>query len=365
MTPRDRILATFRHERPDHPPTDGWFHDVVVERLKAHYGTDDWATVLRELGIEGWSSISPKINFPEHSARSAERPGGRKGPVSVWLDERTYEDPWGVRFRFGEGDWYEERVSGPLDNAENEDDIAAYPFPPLDRIVEPDNYGAKVAERKIRGLFVSGGIPNPYKQAWMLRGMDNVLADYLINEDMLNLLYDRLYAIYGDMARRMAAAGVDMITVTGDIAMQDRIIMGPESWRRFDKPRLAQLIESCRSINPRLFFFVHSDGNVTDLMDDLIEIGFDIINPIQPECMDPVEVKKRWGDRITIHGGISLQRTLPNGTPAEVRAEVEHLIRHCGYDGGLVVFPSNVIQPDTSVENIIACFHAARDFRFG
>ena len=99
-----------------------------------------------------------------------------------------------------------------------------------------------------------------------------------------------------------------------------------------------------------------------ELMDDFVEIGFDVINPVQPECMDPAEVKRRWGDKITIHGGISLQRTLPFGTVQEVREEVETLIRKCGYNGGLVVFPSNVIQPDTSVENIIACYHAARDF---
>jgi uroporphyrinogen decarboxylase len=98
-------------------------------------------------------------------------------------------------------------------------------------------------------------------------------------------------------------------------------------------------------------------------MDDIVEIGFNVVNPIQPECMDPVAVKKRWGDRITLHGGVSLQRTLPNGTPDEVRAEVERLVRECGYNGGLVVFPSNVIQPDTPTENVIACFHAARDLK--
>ncbi len=78
--------------------------------------------------------------------------------------------------------------------------------------------------------------------------------------------------------------------------------------------------------------------------------------------MAPAEVKRRWGDRIALHGGVSLQHTLPNGTVDEVRAEVETLIRQCGYNGGLVIFPSNVIQPDTPTENILACFHAARDF---
>ena len=195
-----------------------------------------------------------------------------------------------------------------------------------------------------------------------MRGMDNLPADYLINRDFLDALYDRLYAFYGEICKRLARAGVDQISYTGDIAMQDRIIMGADTWRAVDKPRVAKLIADCRAIKPDVKFFIHSDGNVTDLMDDLVDVGFDIINPIQPECMDPVAVKKRWGGRITLHGGISPQKTLPFGSTADVREEVERLIRKCGYNGGLVVFPSNVIQPDTPVENIITCFHTARDF---
>ncbi|MCX7590919.1 MAG: hypothetical protein N2255_04755 [Kiritimatiellae bacterium] len=363
MTPRERILASLRHEVPDRTPTDGWFHDVVEERLKKHFGTNDWNEVLLRLGIEGWKNVSIRISFPEFETKATPRPGGRKGPRAIWLDERTYRDAWGTVHRFGEGDWYEERVVGPLDNAQTVDEILRYPFPTASQIVEDPELPARVARFKRDGFFVSGGIPNPYKQAWHLRGLENVLADYLLNPDMLAVLYDKLYALYGEIAVRLARSGVDMITVTGDIAMQDRIVMGPKAWRSMDKPRLAALIERCRAINPDVYFFIHSDGNVMDLMDDLIEIGFDVINPVQPECMNPVEVKRRWGDRITIHGGVSLQRTLPHGTPAEVRAEVETLIRECGYNGGLVVFPSNVIQPDTPTENILACFHAARDYK--
>jgi len=362
MTPRERILAAFHHEIPDRTPTDGWFHHQVQTMLKDHYQTDRWDEVLEELGIEGWAGCGPRLEFPEYEARATERPGSEPGRRAVWLDERTYEDPWGVRHRIGEGGWYEEWVGGPLVEARTVEEVEICPLPGTGQIRDPDDYAGQVARLKLEGKFVSAGIPNPYKQAWMLRGMDNVLADYLINRDMLETLYDRLYALYGEMARRMARAGVDMITITGDIAMQDRIIMGPDTWRAVDKPRMARLIADCRAVDPNVFFFIHSDGDVTDLMDDFVEIGFDVINPLQPECIDPAEVKRRWGDRITLHGGISLQRTLPFGTVAEVRQEVETLIRQCGYDGGLVVFPSNVIQPDTPVENVIACFHAARDF---
>lgn len=362
MTPRERIIATFNHEIPDRTPTDGWFHAEVEKRLKAHYQTDDWNAVLLELGIEGWTNLSPRITFPNYETRITERPGPESGKKAVWLDERTYQTPWGVTHRIGEAGWYEEWIDGPLTRAQTVSDIENCDLPTPDQICDPDNYAERVTQMKADGLFVRGGIANPYKTAWELRGMENVLADYLINREMLEALYDRLYALYTAMTIRMAAAGVDMITITGDIAMQDRIIMGPDTWRAVDKPRMAKLVSDTRAVNPDVYFYIHSDGNVTDLVDDIIEIGFDILNPLQPECIDPVEVKKRWGDKLTLHGGISLQRTLPFGTPDDVRAEVEDLIKKCGYNGGLVVFPSNVIQPDTSVENIITCFHTARDF---
>jgi uroporphyrinogen decarboxylase len=362
MTPRERIVAALNREIPDRTPTDGWFHQEVQKRLKAHYGTERWEDVLQELGIEGWGECSPWIEFPDSEAKKSERPGGQLGSGNIWIDDRTHEDGWGVRHRIGEGGWYEEWVWGPLVDAETVEDVERCPLPSADQIREPEDYAGQVARLKEDGLFVNSGIPNPFKMAWMLRGMDNVLADYLINRDMLETLYDRLYALYGDMTVRAARAGVDMISITGDLAMQDRVIMGPDTWREVDKSRMAELIDDCRSVKPDVFFFIHTDGDATDLMDDLVEIGFNVINPLQPECMDPVEVKRRWGDRIALHGGISLQRTLPYGTPDEVREEVEALIRTCGYNGGLVVFPSNVVQPDTPTENIIACFHAARDF---
>jgi uroporphyrinogen decarboxylase len=365
MTPRDRILATFHHQIPDHTPTDGWFHPEVQQRLLKHYKTTKWDEVLRELGVEGWTVLGPRMVVPEFEAKAETRTFKGMTRHGIWRDERTFANAQGVVHRIGESGWYEEWIDGPLASADGTDlsVLDAVPLPQIRHIVEPANYAAEVKKLKDCGLFVQAGIPNPYKTAWEMRGMDNVLVDYLVNREFIEAFYDRLYAFYTDYSLRAVRAGVDMITFTGDIAMQDRIIMGPETWREVDKPRMAKFVAACRRINPDVFLFIHSDGTIMDVMDDLVEIGFNVINPIQPECMDPVEVKRRWGDRITLHGGVSLQRTLPNGTVAEVRAEIENLIRTCGYNGGLVVFPSNVIQPDTPVENIIACYHAARDFK--
>ena len=362
MSPRERILRALRRQLPDRTPTDGWFHPEVQKMLKEHYGTRDWDQVLAELGVEGWATCNIGLQFADYEARSTERPGAEPGQRAVWIDERTYEDPWGVRHRIGAGGWYEEWVDGPLTGAETAGEIEAWALATTPTIAESPDYAEQVTALKEQEQFVSGGIPNPYKMAWLLRGMDNVLADYLINRDILEALYDRLYELYTELAVRMTRGGVDMITITGDIAMQDRIIMGPDTWRAVDRPRLQALIDACRRTNPEVLIYIHSDGDVGELMADFVEMGFDVVNPLQPECIDPAQVKRQWGDRIALHGGISLQRTLPFGSVEDVRAEVETLIRQCGYDGGLVVFPSNVIQPDTPVENIIACFHAARDF---
>ncbi len=364
MTPRERILTTLHRQVPDRTPTEAWFHSEVIRKLKAHYGTDDWAEVLEDLGIVGWASVGLGTRNAEFEARAETRTYKQMTRRGTWLDERTYADAWGVVHRIGESGWYEEWVTGPLADADGEDPgaVSGFKLPGVEDIAEPPDLSERIAALKQREHFVSGGIPNPYKTAWMLRGMDNILCDYLIHRDFLEALYDRLYALYTEIALRLVRAGVDMVRMVGDIAMQDRIIMGPETWRQVDKPRMAKLVADCREANPDIFMFIHSDGDLTDLLDDLVDIGFDVINPLQPECMDPVAVKQRYGDRITLHGGVSLQRTLPNGTPGEVRAEIEDLIRRCGYNGGLVVFPSNVIQPDTPIENIKACFHAARDF---
>lgn len=364
MTPRERILTTLSHQRPDRTPADGWFHPEVAGTLRRHFATGDWSVVQSQLGIDGWAELAPWVAPQEFESRAGPRPGGAEGPRAVWLDGRTYEDAWGTRFQIGDDDRYQRWLSGPLQQAQSADEVAGHRFPTAQQIREPDDYARRVAESKDRQCFVSGEIENPFKRYWHLRGLENALADYLADPESLEAAYDRLFPLATELALCMARAGVDMVKVVGDVAMQDRIMMGPKPWRRYDKPRWARLIDACRAVRPELAFFFHSDGKLTDLIDDLIDVGFTVINPIQPECMDPVEVKRRWGSRITLHGGISIQRTLPFGRPDDVRREVQNLIRHCGADGGLIVMPSNDIQPDTPVENILACYEAVREYRF-
>lgn len=362
MTPRERMLKVVSHQRPDRTPTVLGNRPEMDRALMEWYGVNSVEEVARILGADGWGAVGLGLDFPGWEQRVNGRLEGDMpyaGAEYVFHDERTFEDCWGVVRRVGSDRKYVEWVSGPLMHAEDPDE---YDFPGPDRIIDDPHLAQKVEQQKAAGLWVAAAVTTPYKTAWELRGMENLLADYALNPGFVEKLYDRIFETYTEILRRCTLAGVDQVGIGGDIAMQDRVIVGPQRFREIDKPRLAHMFATCKRINPDVHVFIHSDGDLTAIMDDLIEIGFDIIDPIQPECMDPVEVKRRWGDRIVLHGCGSLQRTLPFGTPEDCRAEVHHLIRHCGYNGGLVLRISNAVGFDVPVENVVAWFEAARDF---
>ena len=362
MTPRERMKKVIAHELPDRTPAVLAGRPEVHRALVEYFEVKSMADVHRILGTHGWGGVGLGMDFPGYEEKCNGKLEGDMpyaGSNYIFHDERTFEDRWGVIRRVGADAKYVEWVDGPLTSAE---DPYECDFPGPDRIIDNPDLAQTVADQKAKGLWVSCGVTQPYKTAWELRGMENLLADYAGNPRFVEGLYDRIYETYGEILRRCTEAGVDQIGIGGDIAMQDRLIMGPERWRAIDKPRLAHMIGVCKRINPDVHVFIHSDGDLKQIMDDLIEIGFDIIDPIQPECMDPAEVKQRWGDQIVLHGCGSLQKTLPFGTEEDCREEVRGLIRNCGYNGGLVLRISNAIGFDVPTENVVAWFEEARDF---
>lgn len=362
MTHRERMQLVVSHQKPDRTPATIGARPEINRALTTHFGVDSMGEVNRILGTDGWAGVGIGIDFSEFREKANGKLTGDcpyAGGKYIFHEEDIFEDQWGVIRRKGADGKYVEWLSGPLSG---KPDLDAWDFPTPDRLIDDPSLPDRVRELKEKGLWVSGGVTQPYKTAWEQRGMENLLADYLLDPALVEAIYDRIYTLCGEMARRMTAAGIDQIGVGGDIAMQDRVIMGPDNWRRIDKPRLAGLIASCKEINPDLHVFIHSDGKLDDIMPDLIEIGFDIIDPIQPECMDPFEVKRLYGDGIVLHGCGSLQRILPFGTVADVRRHVEQLIEGCGYNGGLVLRVSNAIGWDVPLENVLAFYETARDY---
>jgi uroporphyrinogen decarboxylase len=139
------------------------------------------------------------------------------------------------------------------------------------------------------------------------------------------------------------------------------MLMSVRMWRTWLRPRLARTIAAAREVRPDVLVFYHSDGDVSAIIPDLIEIGVDILNPIQPECMDPAALKRNFGDRLAFWGTIGTQSTLPFGSPDDVRREVRLRIETVGVGGGLFLAPTHVIEPEVPFENIAAFVDAVRD----
>src|SRR4030042_2413926 len=369
MNERERFLTTMRHQIPDRIPTVIDARLEVQEALKNYYGVTSYQEVLDILGavdIDRFPTDSwIKVRFPgyDDKAELIEGPwswlGGDQKYIKI--DEKTFKNAWGIIFKIGANGKYVGWVSGPLVDAKDPDEIF---IPTIDDIIDDPDLPRRVQKLKDKGVFVQGTVTQPYKKAWMLRGMENLLCDYVINRAFIEKLYDKLYKLQGEILRRLTKAGMDMIGFEGDIAMQHSLIMGPDIWRVVDKPRLAKVIALCKEINTNVHIFIHSDGDMSEIMPDLIEIGFDVIDPIQPECMDSIEIKKLYGDKITLHRCGSLQKTLPFGTPEDCRKEAITYIERCGQSGGLVLGASNTIGYDVPVENIVAWYEAVRDYKF-
>jgi uroporphyrinogen-III decarboxylase len=145
-----------------------------------------------------------------------------------------------------------------------------------------------------------------------------------------------------------------MIWLGDDVGAQSGMLISPRHWRMFLKPRLANFIAELKSLNPQVKVAYHSDGNILPIIPELIEIGLDVLNPVQPACMDPDGLKQAFGDRLCFWGSIDEQHTLPFGSAEEVRAEVLKRLATIGKGGGLILGPTHHVQLDTPMENFWA-----------
>ena len=185
--------------------------------------------------------------------------------------------------------------------------------------------------------------------------------DFVTDPDLADAVLDIPFRYHLRAAERLVGMGVDMIWIGDDVGAQNNMIMAPETWRRFLKPRMARFIAGIKAVNPALKVAYHSDGWFYPIIEELIEIGVDVLNPIQTQSMDPVALKRDFGDRLCFWGSIDEQHTLPFGTPADVKAEVAVRLKTLGKGGGLILAPSQHVQLDTPVENFLAMVEAARE----
>jgi uroporphyrinogen decarboxylase len=331
----------------------GDFRPEVMDALIKHFGVEDEEGVLERFGIDIREvRMAQSTEFVERATFTHKMPKFKR---LIAHDDGTFETEWGVRIKFdGDGRYYG-YVSCPL---ADESKLSTYKFPDL---TAPGRFeeAQKLTQKYKKDYFVKAlGLATIHRQAWELRGFQQWLEDLLLNDTFVEKLSDQILEFDLELIKRLAQMGVDIISIGGDIAVSNNLVMPPDIWRKFFKYREAKLIEEGKKWGIKHFFY-HSDGNILPVLADLVEIGFTIFDPIQPECMDPQEVKRKFGDRITLHGTISAQQTMPFGTVQDVEAEIRQRITTLGRRGGLILAPLTV-QPDVPLENIIAVYDTAR-----
>lgn len=254
----------------------------------------------------------------------------------------------------------------PLANARTLDDLRAYPFPDVSGAYDVDRLSAEVAAWHARGLGVGGNLPHLggelFESAWRLRGLETFLLDLLRRPDWADYLLDRLTALARRYAQTLATAGVDVLALDDDVGMAGTMFVSPALWRRFFKPRMAEIIRTARAIRADLRVLYHSDGNIEPILADLMEIGVNAVNPVQPEYMDAQRVRRRYGPRLALWGTIGRQTTFSCASPEEIREEVKRRIEALGR-AGLVLCPAyDIDEPDIPWQNVAAFLDAVRHF---
>jgi len=360
---RERVIAALEQTGPDRVPLDGSFRQDVWKKLEDHYGTRDSETIKEYLGLDfrypmleachsfASQAIPSPIQIPEIGV-------GNQNLVLL-LENSWMKDEYGICKIPSDDELYWQYTLHPLADA-GIDEIKKYTFPDPGLPERYVNVRADV-DRFGNSHFIGVELWNIFKTSWELRGWEQYLTDMYLQEELVETLADRILEHRIEQSRQIAECGVDMIFIMGDIAMQNSMMLSPELWRKFFKPRLEIWIREIRK-DYDIYFMFHSDGDMGPVFEDLIEVGFNAIDPVQPECMDVGDIAKRYGKEVCLHGTISLQVTLPHGTTEDVINEVHERISCCGRDGGLILAPANTVQPDVPIENILALYDTVRNY---
>lgn len=255
--------------------------------------------------------------------------------------------------------------NNPLSKAQRLKDLESFPFPDVSTPYDAVGLSAQVQDIRRRGQAVGGNLPHLggelFEAAWRLRGLENFLFDLVERPEWACFLLDRLTDIAVRNAQALAQAGVDVLSLDDDVGMPGSMMMSPDTWRRFFKPRMARIISSARAVDPELRIVYHSDGYFEPILPDLIDIGVNAINPLQPEWMDAAGIRRRLGNRLQLWGTIGAQTAFSQASPARIREETQRRTSELG-PAGLILCPAyDIDEPDVRWENVEAFLTAARD----
>lgn len=265
---------------------------------------------------------------------------------------------------YHEWNYHPETPGGRLGHVKSIAELAEAVFPDLTHPKRYAGLARQVEQWHARGLAVAGSPPHLggelFETAWRMRGFEEFLIDLKERKSLANYLLDQLTAMLIHNALILAQAGVDILLLDDDVAMPTGLMISPALWREMFGGRLANVIQLAREAASELLVFYHSDGDFTRLIPDLVEIGVNAINPVQPDCMDAIAIKREFGDRLALWGTVGSANTWDFGAPEQIRSEVRQRIATLG-PAGLLLAPAYDID-FTPLENIVAFVEAVREF---
>jgi len=280
------------------------------------------------------------------------------------LAEGTWIDYWGVAHEPGSKEaFHMTRMRHPLQGIDDLETIKSYPF--------PDHAKGKTSYQKpavdaihAEGKAAAGGMEcTLWETAWYLRSMEDLMVDMMSDDPIAEFILDKVTEQSCIRAEAFARAGVDMIMTGDDIGTQKTAMMSLELYRKWIKPRFKKIIDAARAIKPDILIHYHSCGYATPFIEDLIEAGVDILNPLQSESMDVFEILKEYGDRLSFTGAVGTQTVMPFGTPDEVKQTVYKILDAAGEKGGILPMPTHILEPEVPWENIIAYVEACKSYK--
>lgn len=350
MDSRERTFLALDHQAGDRIPIDFWASRAMIAKLG------------RELGL----SYEPFLDRYDVDLRYI------PGPAYVGPPLEQGRDIWGVRRAQvevelpGGTESYSEVAESPLAAIERVEQIEAYAGWP-----SPDDFDYTVVEAQCETVRAQGRVVvfmgdrlnrvAQLKPAMYLRGLENIFLDLALRPEIAHAILGRIRAFYlAYLERILDAAGgkIDIILTGDDFGSQHGLLISPDAWRTYIRPGFAAYIDLIQSYGAVAMH--HTCGSVVDLIPDLVDCGLDVLQSVQPEAagMSLAELEARYGRVLCFHGGISIQQTMPFGTPDLVRAAVREIAEIVRPEGGYIFGTAHNIQADTPVENVLALLNA-------
>lgn len=374
MNSKVRLLTALEHDEPDRVPLDlgGWVTTISVKTfqqllnllgIKRNAQVFDW---LRQ-NVNPEEDILQRLGVDTRYVHLGQPHFWSFKPETT-LKGLYVKDEWGCGFLMPESSLYYNLVESPLRNA-TIDDLENYPWP------DPNDAGYLTGvETRARALANEGqygvvgnfGWESWFERAWKLRAMDVFYMDMITNKDFVHALLDKTLSLHMtllDNVLEVCGKYLDVIIQGGDLGGQNNTLMSLDAYREFVKPRQEKSIRLIKEKTKAKVFW-HSCGAVSSLIHDFIEVGIDILNPVQVSAkgMDVSALKKQYGNNIVFWGGIDSQHVLPHGKVQDVEAAVKNLCESAGANGGLVICAVHNIQADVPSENVLALYDSAHDF---